>query len=331
MREDLIQSAIAFLKDPQVAGSPLTKKIEFIESKGLTQEEVQEVLRRSNETPASSIPRTLSAPVAAPVTAPVEYYNAPPIVPERDWKDYFIMATTSVGVAYGLYQVVKRYVVPNIIPPSKSDIEQDKQSIDEEFLRIDVVLKEISDQNAKTTQQSAEKLEEVGQLSSKISEFLGSTSNLASQSKEDVKMLKLELENLKREVTSGLSVQNNRVDSELSSIQLELASLKQLILSRSKTQETPSTESPAPSILTRKVPPISSIPSAKDILAKEQLKKQVTPPVEPEAQEVAKTEVKEEVKVEVKADTGIPAWQQAANKKTPGDDGIPAWQKASNA
>ena len=40
IREDLVSSALTFLSDPNVQVSPLTKRLSFLESKGLTQEEI---------------------------------------------------------------------------------------------------------------------------------------------------------------------------------------------------------------------------------------------------------------------------------------------------
>ncbi|GMF82753.1 unnamed protein product [[Candida] boidinii] len=162
IRKDLVDNAVEFLLDKSISSSPLTKKIEFMESKGLTQDEIQQALLRSQQPhqqpqPESHtqvqqqqqvLPTRQSQHTQQPVRpppVPEYYYNAPPI-PERDWKDYFIMATATAGVSYGLYQIVKRYILPKILPPSKQQIEKDKESIDNEFTRVEALLERFEEE-----------------------------------------------------------------------------------------------------------------------------------------------------------------------------------------
>ena len=46
LRESLIDNAVKFLLDPKVTSSPLSKKITFLESKGLTSQEIDESVKR---------------------------------------------------------------------------------------------------------------------------------------------------------------------------------------------------------------------------------------------------------------------------------------------
>ena len=54
MNDELINSAVSFLRDPNVASAALAKKVEFLESKGLNQEEIEEALKRVNESDSSA-------------------------------------------------------------------------------------------------------------------------------------------------------------------------------------------------------------------------------------------------------------------------------------
>jgi Pex14 N-terminal domain len=104
-REELISSAVTFLSDPKVQSSPLTKRLSFLESKGLTQEEITEVLNRLNNPPTTPTP-----PVSPPVPQYAAYgnpYGPPPEVPARDWRDWFIMAVVTSGLSYGVYTIAK--------------------------------------------------------------------------------------------------------------------------------------------------------------------------------------------------------------------------------
>lgn len=107
IREDLVSSALTFLADPKVQASPLAKKLAFLESKGLTQEEITEVLNRLNNsqsTPSTTPSTAPPLPEYAPYGNP---YGQPPEPPGRDWRDWFIMAVVSSGVTYGLYTLAK--------------------------------------------------------------------------------------------------------------------------------------------------------------------------------------------------------------------------------
>ena len=43
----MVESAVTFLLDGSISDSPLAKKIEFLEAKGLTDDEVKEAIRRA--------------------------------------------------------------------------------------------------------------------------------------------------------------------------------------------------------------------------------------------------------------------------------------------
>src|SRR5215470_17660130 len=100
IREDLVSSALTFLSDPDVQNAPLAKRLAFLESKGLTQEEVTEVLNRLNnpQSPLSTTPT--SAPPVPQYSPYGNPYGQAPEAPARDWRDWFIMAVVSSGVTY---------------------------------------------------------------------------------------------------------------------------------------------------------------------------------------------------------------------------------------
>lgn len=55
IRESLIESAISFLRDPSVASAPIEKRIAFLQSKNLTQEEVDVALARAGGDDAAGV------------------------------------------------------------------------------------------------------------------------------------------------------------------------------------------------------------------------------------------------------------------------------------
>jgi peroxin-14 len=108
IREDLVSSAVQFLADPAVQQSPVTKRVAFLESKGLNSEEIDEALRRANNvSSSSSSPSQHPPPVPAQPGYIAQQRTQPPRLPERDWRDWFIMAVVSGGVGYGMYFLAK--------------------------------------------------------------------------------------------------------------------------------------------------------------------------------------------------------------------------------
>lgn len=87
-RNDMVSSAVTFLRDQSVASSPLAKRIAFLEAKGLTQREIDEALRQAStyasSSPASAYPR----------------YSTPAQQQGRDWRDWFIMTVVGGSVGY---------------------------------------------------------------------------------------------------------------------------------------------------------------------------------------------------------------------------------------
>ena len=107
------------LQDPSVAASPVENRIAFLQSKNLTQEEVNAALARAASENGTAPPYAPPPSSSAP-GQPQPYYGQysqqyPPYAwqaatlepPRRDWRDWFIMATVVSGVGYGLYSLGK--------------------------------------------------------------------------------------------------------------------------------------------------------------------------------------------------------------------------------
>ena len=165
-----------------------------MESKGLNQEEIEEALKRANDNSTTTSSSSSSSSVASSNLSnatsspsyqsqqqqqvysqpPIDYYNVvppPSPVPEKSWKDYFIMATATAGVTYGLYQVVTRYLIPSIIPPSQSSIDKDKETINEEFMKIDKILDQLTFEQEEIKHANETKLSEIDTVIENVNDF----------------------------------------------------------------------------------------------------------------------------------------------------------------
>lgn len=278
MNEELLASAVSFLKDPNVNSSPFAKKVEFLESKGLNQQEIEEAIRRANggevtTTSSNTERRDVSSSGGSGSSssssyqqqqqqpAPLDYYNFAPQVPERSWKDYFIMATATAGVSYGLYQVVTRYLVPSILPPSQSSIEKDKAKIDEEFIKIDKLLEQLTQDQTDIKTSNEAKSKEIDTVINNVNDFLSKYNKDKLTFDDDLRLMKLEIDNLRNSVEKNMGSTKENIKDELQEIGEEIVSLKQLITARSESRN-------GTGEAARKLAPVSSIPSASEILKK---------------------------------------------------------------
>ncbi|EGV65367.1 peroxisomal membrane protein pex14 [Yamadazyma tenuis] len=326
MNEDLVQSAVSFLKDPNVTSSPLNKKVEFLQTKGLNEQEIEEALNRANASsnPSTSIAQPSSVGSSAHTHAPasfgppIDYYNVPPAIPDRTWKDYFIMATATAGVTYGLYQVVSRYVIPSLIPPTQSSIDADKQQIDEEFVKIDKLLEQLASEQKEIKQSNEEKLSEIDDAINNVNDFLTKYNKDKLVFDDDLRLMKLEIDNLKNSVEKNLNLTKDNVKDDLSNINEELISLKNLIKLRSSKD------------IERKITPVSSIPSASEILKK--AKKSVPaaivtqePPTVQQATEASPVPVPAPAPAAAPKENGV-RFSEATSLNGVTAGGIPEWQ-----
>lgn len=342
MNEELITSAISFLRDPNVSTSPLNKKIEFLESKGLNQEEIEEALKRaSTSTTSSTTPASASqyqpSNYAQPLP-PLDYYPLAPGVPERTWKDYFIMATATAGATYGLYQVVSRYLLPSIIPPGQSRVNEDKEKIDEEFIKIDKVLEQMALEQKEIREANEAKLKDIEVVIGNVNDFLSKYNKDKLQFDDDLRLMKLEIDSLQNTLEKNLNLTKENIRDELTDVSEELKSLKNLIKARSSDALG----------MDRKVTSVSSIPSASEILKKAQLAKASSPPKKDSESSLESSNAQEttvatppQENFDSWKNPGIPEWQlkhrqeelerenadRSATAETPAP-GIPLWQQS---
>ncbi|KAF2852185.1 hypothetical protein T440DRAFT_420948 [Plenodomus tracheiphilus IPT5] len=246
VREDIIASAVSFLQDPSVASAPLEKRIAFLQSKNLTQEEVDVSLARAAEDPSlaavspqSSTPpsNAYRPPPAAPAygSYPPQGYWQPPPPPEppkRDWRDYFIMATVMGGVSYGLYFTAKRYIMPLIQPPTQPQLEQDKASVDESFKRAFDLLEQL---NTDTSALKASEEARTSRLDDALGEVESVLASLKESSKrqgDDNRRIEDDVRGLRDLIPKALDAQKESTDTRLKELSTELKSLKTLIGNR---------------------------------------------------------------------------------------------------
>lgn len=247
VREDLITSAISFLQDPSVASAPLEKRIAFLQSKNLTQEEVDVSLARAAEAdgsqppppPQSSPPPSYAynrPPPAAPSYGypPQGYWQQPPPPepPKRDWRDYFIMATVMGGVSYGLYFTAKRYIMPLIQPPTPPQLEQDKASVDEQFKRAFDLLEQVNTDTAALKASEEARTARLDNALGEVESVLASLKESSKRQGDDNRRIEDDVRGLRDLIPKAMDAQKEATDNRLRELSTELKSLKTLVGNR---------------------------------------------------------------------------------------------------
>ncbi|ODQ63791.1 hypothetical protein NADFUDRAFT_83917 [Nadsonia fulvescens var. elongata DSM 6958] len=264
MREELVHSAVKFLQNPEIASAPLAKRIEFLESKELTQPEIQEALKRCGA-PVSGTDTTQSSSgatggtngsAAAPAThrqaSPATTYNAPsyvtnpypnhpPPVPARDWRDTFITATTTVGLAYGLYLLARKYVIPAIMPPTPSALDADKKALEEEFAKVQLSLVRIEKDTSEMKSADEAQSEEIARVLADVEASIEKLTAEAQKREEEMRLIKAEVGSVRETLPISIEKLKYNQDTSLQELMSEVKSLKQLLGSRARIEKSTTT------------------------------------------------------------------------------------------
>ncbi|KND03142.1 uncharacterized protein SPPG_02205 [Spizellomyces punctatus DAOM BR117] len=269
VREDIVQSAVRFLKDPKVQESPLAKRIAFLETKGLSADEIEEAMSRTSGSSSSGATSAAVANGAPPLppSGPAGYaqsgaypvvYNAagypqpvaygPPqaVVQPYTWKDYTLGAVGAIGAGYGVYTLAKRYLLPLLSFPSEKSLEASNAQIASQLESTSSVLEVVKEE-------TSEVMKAVDAQAVKVSKALeGMVDTLKALREKDERRDK-ELEELKGDIDSIRDMIPKMLDKTkesqtavISDLQTEIKSLKNLLLNRRLpvSAPTPSTSLP---------------------------------------------------------------------------------------
>ncbi|CAP92123.1 peroxisomal docking factor component Pex14-Penicillium chrysogenum [Penicillium rubens Wisconsin 54-1255] len=339
-REELIASAV-ILQDPSVASSPIEKRVSFLQSKNLTQEEVDIALSRVGEDPSAAAAATATAsasPAPSYSSQPVPYrqpqppqgygyppYNQwqpPPEPPKRDWRDWFIMATVMGGVGYGLYTVTKRYIAPLIAPPTPPQLEQDKENIDEQFSRAFTLIEQLSTDTAALKTAEEARTERLDGALKDVENLVADLKNSSRRRDDETRRISDEVKSLKDAIPKALEGAREGNENRLKELGTELKSLKTLLGNRLGgsgaspvagrtvgSSPIPSTPRPAP----EETPATPAPPAATNSLAAT-----VTPAEQEPTQAAAPASTSQSPNPlsQLGRSASIPAWQMAAANRS---------------
>ena len=127
LRENMISNAIKFLTHESVQKTPLVRRVAFLESKGMTNEEITEALRRvgAGEKGATAVVAPMEA-VSTPVVPPrVQYVPAPAPPPQRSlFKTVAASVMVTLATIGGAAWVYNSFLKPAIIAERDRNIKE---------------------------------------------------------------------------------------------------------------------------------------------------------------------------------------------------------------
>jgi peroxin-14 len=243
VREDLVSSAVSFLQDPSVASAPLEKRIAFLQSKNLTQEEVDLALARSgganstSPSPASAVAPSYAyrqpAQYGQQMYPPPGYWQPPPPeLPRRDWRDWFIMATVVGGVSYGVYVTAKRYLIPLISPPTPPQLTADKSAVDASFERTQALLDQLATDTAALKAAEEARTQRLDGALAEIEAVLGRVKDAGRVRDMEARQLAEDVKALRSLVPEAIQRDKEVQDGRLRELGSELGGLKKLLGNR---------------------------------------------------------------------------------------------------
>ncbi|KAF9275109.1 peroxisomal membrane protein pex14 [Mortierella alpina] len=247
-REDILASAVKFLQDPKVQASTLGKKVAFLESKGLTSEEIEEAMQRANGTAPAAGAGAAAGTALVPATVqpggnmmvpaygqpgPGQVMMAPPPLPPKyDWKDLFIAAVVAGGFSYGMWQVAKKVVGPKLQWPSQEELEMDKKKLDEQFEEIEKSLADVKDNTTVVAKNVEEQTAHVKESLEGMTGVLDGMKTNDEKREQELSGLKSDIENIKNMIPQLMDKNKESQANVLNELQSEIKSLKSLLLNR---------------------------------------------------------------------------------------------------
>ncbi|ODN77776.1 hypothetical protein L202_04906 [Cryptococcus amylolentus CBS 6039] len=250
-RQELLQNAVLFLNDPKVQSSSLISRIQFLESKGLTEPEIQQALNQAAGEPSVQAAGlgigsgSGNAPPERPRDPAPRYgyqqaYAVAPEPPRRDWRDLFIMAMVSGGVVYGITALARKYLVPHLRPPSTTAFQETSTSLTSQYDEATRLLGELQSETTKLQTNIEADKERVNTVVGDVEDALQSLRDGEERWRGEMRDIRGEVESVRELVPKMIEKHAQSQSTALADLQSEIRSLKTLLASRQAAISSPS-------------------------------------------------------------------------------------------
>lgn len=231
LREDLVESAVEFLRDPRVKGTTLQKKVGFLESKGMNTEEIQAALTRSLQKKRDQEVPKKSNSSAAGFVVSKETNNtfAPPRPASFTWKEYLLTSAVFGVVTYSTFQLAQKFLVPLLNWPSEENLEKERQRMDKHFDQAFLAIETVKKDTQTIFSQVKEHHKSLDASLTEVSKAIETIRDQDNNRSADVDNLWEEMEGIKSMIPEIFSRNQNSQENLLSELQSELRSLKAML------------------------------------------------------------------------------------------------------
>jgi peroxin-14 len=218
IRSDLVQNAVKFLSDPKVQEAPLAKRISFLESKGMTAEEIEAAMEQVKGSSAVERP--------------------PPLPPKAfqpqgmSWKDTALGLVGIAGASYGLFYLAQRFLSPYLDFPTAIKVEEDTKAIESQLSNSSKTLTQVTAQTKEIIHGMEAHAKEVTESLQEMNSLLEVLKENDSSRKEEIHLIKKEVDELKRTFPKLIEKSKDNQHQIIQEVQNELKSLKNLMMNR---------------------------------------------------------------------------------------------------
>lgn len=227
-------------------------------------------------------------------------------------------STYSVFKRFPLTRKPQRYIAPLIAPPTPPQLQQDKESIDEQFSRAFALLDQLAADTAGLKAAEDVRTERLDTTLRDVEDVVAELKTSSRRRDDETRRITDEVKRLKDSIPKAIEGAREGNEKRLKELGSELKSLKVLLGNRLGSAA-PSTPTPATTTTTAPRPATVETPSGQQIASATQ---QTAPspttsaPVAPQPPAVTPRESSGSPFSQLGKPAAIPAWQMAAANKT---------------
>ncbi|KDN39243.1 hypothetical protein K437DRAFT_239619 [Tilletiaria anomala UBC 951] len=233
LRPEAISSAVAFLTDPKVSNAPLSQRVSFLESKGLSPSEIDAAMAQAG---GGVVARTTPGPY------PAYRFPYPPEAQQlgRDWRDWFIMAVVSGTIGYGIINLARKYLYPHLQPPNATILDSDLEALTAKYDEVAAQLSALEQESAGIKSGFDSQKELVETSLKEVEDAVKLVRNGEKKRDDDMSDMKREVDRIRDGMPKMFEKHREAQTSSLAEVQAELKSLKTLLVSRGAAAAGPS-------------------------------------------------------------------------------------------
>ena len=206
----------------------------------------------------------------------------------------------------------QRYVYPLVAPPTPERLEQDKQSIEEQFDKAFSLVEQLAKDTEALKDAEKQRTEKLDSAMADLESVMADLKSANRRREDDAQRIRDEVTALKEAIPKAMDNQKTLTDNRLSEINTELTSLKTLVSQRM---------APAPSGARARTPAVETVPdAATPSPAPAATSTPAATPAEP-PKNLAQNSFSRPSSGSSTTKASIPAWQMAAAKSATDGEG----------